>query len=93
MPKKDRDPALTVIYVHSVKYKSKRELNTLCVYTAVRVSVGIVLILLKNNLNSSQLVTSNFSFSHSVSYRFGELSANSTKFEIVVCKLFEIGRV
>ena len=34
------------------------------------------------------LVTSNFSFSHSVFYPFGELSAIFIKFEIVVCKLF-----
>ena len=36
-------------------------------------------------------VTSNFSFSHSVFYWFGELSANFIKFEIVVCKLFGEG--
>ena len=34
------------------------------------------------------LVTSNFSFSHSVFYLFGELSAIFNKLEIVVCKLF-----
>ena len=39
------------------------------------------------------LVTSNFSFSHSVFYPFGELSTIFIKFEIVVCKLFTIGRV
>ena len=39
------------------------------------------------------LVTSNFSFSQSVSYLFGELSAISIKFETVVCRLFEFGRV
>ena len=39
------------------------------------------------------LVTSNFSFSHSVFYPFGELSAFFIKFEIVVCKLFQFGRV
>ena len=39
------------------------------------------------------LVTSNFSFSHSVFYPFGELSAIFIKFEIVVCKLFQFGRV
>ena len=39
------------------------------------------------------LVTSNFSFSHSVFYPFGELSAIFIKFEIVVCKHFEFGRV
>ena len=35
------------------------------------------------------LVTSNFSFSHSVFYPFGKLSAIFVKFEIVVCKLFQ----
>ena len=38
------------------------------------------------------LITSNFSFSHSVFNLFGELSAISIKFKIVVCKVFEIGR-
>ena len=36
---------------------------------------------------------SNFSFSHCVFYPFGELSAIFIKFEIVVCKLIEFGRV
>ena len=36
---------------------------------------------------------SNFSFSHSVFYPFGELSAIFIKSEIVVCKLFQFGRV
>ena len=39
------------------------------------------------------LVTSNFSFSHSVFYPFGELSGSFNKLEIVVCKLFQFGRV
>ena len=39
------------------------------------------------------LVTSNFFFSHSVFYPFGELSAIFIRFKIVVCKLFEFGRV
>ena len=39
------------------------------------------------------LVTSNFSFSHRVFYPFGELSAILITFEIVICKLFEFGRV
>ena len=39
------------------------------------------------------LVTSNFSFSSSVFYSFGKLSAIFIKFEIVVCKLFQFGRV
>ena len=38
------------------------------------------------------LVTSNFSFSHSVFFPFRELSAISIKFDIVVCKLFQFGR-
>ena len=36
------------------------------------------------------LVTSNFSFSHSIFYPFGELSAIVITFEIVVCKLFNL---
>ena len=39
------------------------------------------------------LVTNNFSFSHNVFYLFGVLSAIFIKFEIVVCKLFQFGRV
>ena len=39
------------------------------------------------------LVTSNFSFSHSVFYPFGELFAIFIKCEIAVCKLFHFGRV
>ena len=37
------------------------------------------------------LVRSNFSFSHSVFYPFGELSSNTIKFKIIVCKLFQFG--
>ena len=39
------------------------------------------------------LVTSNFFFSHSVFYPFWELSAIFIKHEVVVCKLFQFGRV
>ena len=39
------------------------------------------------------LVTSNFFFSRSVFYPFREPSAIFIKFEIVVCKLFQFGRV
>ena len=39
------------------------------------------------------LVTSNFSFSHSVFYPFGDLSTIFIKCEIVVCKLFQFGKV
>ena len=39
------------------------------------------------------LVTSNFPFSHSVFYLFKKLSAIFIKFEIVVRKLFQFGRV
>ena len=39
------------------------------------------------------LVTSNFSFSRSVFPSFRELSTIFIKFEIVVCKLFQFGRV
>ena len=39
------------------------------------------------------LVTNNFSFSNSVFYSFGELSAIFIKFEVFVCKHFQFGRV
>ena len=39
------------------------------------------------------LVTNNFSFSNSVFYPFEELSAIFVKFEIVICKLLQFGRV
>ena len=39
------------------------------------------------------LVTSNFSFFHSVLYPFGELIDRLIKFIIVVCKLFQLGSV
>ena len=39
------------------------------------------------------LVTSNFSFSHSVFYLFGGLPAIFIKFKIVVCQLFQFGWV
>ena len=39
------------------------------------------------------LVTSNFSFSHSVFYPFEKLSSIFIKFEIIVYRLFQFGRV
>ena len=39
------------------------------------------------------LVTSDFSFSHSVFYPFQGLSASFITFKIVVCKYFEFGKV
>ena len=39
------------------------------------------------------LVNSNFSFFHSIFYPFGKPSAIFIKIEIVVCKLFQFGRV
>ena len=39
------------------------------------------------------LVTSNFSFSQSVLYPFEYFYAIFVKFEIVICKLFQFGRV
>ena len=38
-------------------------------------------------------VTSNFSYSQSVFYPFGKLAAIFIKVEIVVCKVFQFGRV
>ena len=43
--------------------------------------------------NEKLLVTSNFSFSHSVFNLFGELTAICMKFEIIVSQLCEFGRV
>ena len=39
------------------------------------------------------LLTSNFSFSHSVFYPFGEFAAIFIKYDIAVCKLLYFGRV
>ena len=39
------------------------------------------------------LIMSNFSFSHSVFYLFGELTSIFIKSEIVVSKLFQFGKV
>ena len=39
------------------------------------------------------LVTNNFSFSYSVFYPFGELSAIFIEFKIVVCNFFQFGRI
>ena len=39
------------------------------------------------------LITSNLSFSHSVFYLFEGLSVVFIEFEIVICKLFQFGRV
>ena len=49
--------------------------------------------LLKTLGNGEMLVTSNFSFSHSVFYSFGELSAIFIKNKIVVCRVFQFGKV
>ena len=52
------------------------------------------IILLKTQWEKEKLlVTSNFSFSHSVFFPFWKLSAIFIKFKIVVCKLFQFGRV
>ena len=39
------------------------------------------------------LIMSNFSFFHSVFYLFGDISAIFIRFEIVICNLFQFGRV
>ena len=41
----------------------------------------------------TSLITSNFSFSHSVFFRFRALSGIFIKFKIVVCRLFQFGPV
>ena len=53
-----------------------------------------IICLLKTQWEKEKLlVVSNFSFSHSVFYLFQKLSAIFIKFEIVVCKLFQFGRI
>ena len=42
-------------------------------------------------VGKGEIVTSNFSFSHSVFYPFGDLIAFFIKSKIVVCKLFQFG--
>ena len=42
-------------------------------------------------VGKGEIVTSNFSFSHSVFYPFGDLFAFFIKSKIVVCKLFQFG--
>ena len=50
--------------------------------------------LLKTLLEEEKLlVTSNFSFTHSVFYPFRELLAIFIKFKIIVCRLFQLGPV
>ena len=52
------------------------------------------IVLLKTLWEKEKLLeTSNFSFSHSVFYPFGKLSAIFINFQIVVCKIFEFGRI
>ena len=47
----------------------------------------------ENTVGKFKLLVTNFSFSNSVFYLFGELSANFIKFETVVCILFQFGIV
>ena len=47
----------------------------------------------RHTIHVQLLLSSNFSFSHSVFCRYGELSGIFIKFEFVVCKLFQFGRV
>ena len=43
----------------------------------------------ENTVGKGEIARNDFSFSHSVFYLFGELSAISIKLEIVICKLFQ----
>ena len=47
----------------------------------------------ENTVGKGEIARNNFSFSHSVFYPFRELSANFIKLKIVICKLFQFGRV
>ena len=55
--------------------------------------MSAVLVFWKHRKKEKLLVTSNFSFSLSVFYLFGEFSVIFIKFKIVVCWPFEFGRV
>ena len=62
--------------------------------TSPGVSVSAVQVFWKHCGEKDELlVTSNSSFSHNVFYPFGELTAIFMKYEIVLCQLFEFGRV
>ena len=74
------------------------EHSTRCYLTLSQTSPGFLCVcsasLLKTLWEKEKLlVTSNFSFSRSVFYPFGELSAIFIKFKIAVCKLFQFDRV
>ena len=77
--------------------KVEIKLNTVYVtleQTRPRFYVSAATSLLKTLWEKEKLlVTSNFSFYHSVIYLFGELSALFTKSEIVVYKLFQFESV
>ena len=72
---------MTARELHNLSYQTSP-----CFYAAVQV-------FWKQWEKDKLLVTSNFSFSLSVFYLFGELSAIFNKLKIVVCKLFKFGRV
>ena len=56
--------------------------------------VSSVKVFLKTQWEKEKLLMrSNFAFYHSVFYPFGDLSVIFIKFEIVICKLFQFGRV
>ena len=67
--------------------------NDLCL-TLSKTSPSRSRSLLKTPLEKEKLlIKSNFSFFQSIFYQLEELSAIFVKFEIVVCKIFEFGRV
>ena len=61
--------------------------------TSTRFHVSTVQVCRKHWKKEKLLVTSNFSFSHSVFYPLEESSTIFIQFQIVVCKFFQFGRV
>ena len=75
-------------------YKHEKDLYFTLFQTSPGFYVSAVLIFLKTLWKKEKLlVTSNFSFSRSVFYLFRNFSAIIVKRKIVVCKVFQFGRV
>ena len=85
LPKFNSLPFNKILYLSKFKAIADDKLNMAQVtkYDSTRVENN------DEKGENADKVTSNFSFSHSVYYSFGKLSAIFIKFEIVVCKLFQ----
>ena len=90
-------PVFSPFYTEFNPFQNKPWFLRVCSTSLLKNAVGKGEIA-RNKLKTLQekeklLVTSNFSFSHSVFYPFEELPFIFIKFEIVVCKLCQFGRV